>query len=218
MNINICKFTELKDIVEYTQSLRDNGTNDIVIVFKKDTGRDGIAVSKTFLDTNLNLEFIESNNIDVQRSLVGYGDYGNVLSLPEITFMIAIPMNTTENFAFAYVECTFERLFDCEKPTSGINDFMKDGKKVLGRGIYNNGTMYHAIGSLSDIPEYIDNIFSDSWKQSGKVLPSERVLGYREATGNQEATIEDFAEALKFRMNEQLKNTIQDIIVIDMDE
>ena len=141
-----------------------------------------------------------------------------MISLPEITFMIAIPMNTSERFSKEYAECAFERLFNCEKPDGDNNDFIKDGKKVLGRGIYNSGDMYHAIGSLSGIPERIDNVFSDFWRQSGKIPPSKRVMGYREAVGNPDADIEDFARDLKFRMNEQLKNTIQDIAVFDMDK
>lgn len=217
MNINIYYFTELSNITNYTQFTRESGTDDVIIIIKKSTGRIGLAISGNFIDDGLNQEYIEQNNIDIQRSHVNYGEYGNVLSIPEVTFTVIFPMDTPEQFTKPYIEASLMRLFNCSPPTGGHNDFMVDDRKVLGRSIFYQSNQYLVIGSMSRVSSDIDNIYSQEWRESGKEIPSLRIEGYNESKGRNDLTILNFAQDLKFRMNEQLKNTIQKINVIDME-
>lgn len=217
MDINVCYFTELQDITNYTQFIRETGTNDVVIIIKKSTGRIGLAISGNFIDKGLNQDYIEQNNIDIQRSYVNYGEYGNVLSIPDITFTVIFPMDTPEQFTKPYIEASLVRLFNCSPPTGGHNDFMVGDRKVLGRSIFNQSNQYLVIGSMTRISSDIDNIYSQEWRESGKEIPSKRIEGYRESANLPDATIIEFAQNLGYRMNEQLKNTINGINIFDKD-
>ena len=221
MDIYVHYFSDRKQALEFVNSLKFSSISDIYITTPKADAPTSIILSNNFLDENLDWEYVESQGYTVERAPYSFGEYGVYLSIPDSSFTIMIPTDTQEQFSIPYVDAMFERLYGCKKPNyrTKTNDFMVGDKKVLGRLFFNDGDFYHLIGSLNSIPTELDKIFTDKWlENSGKTLPSERVLGYREAVDDYEATIEDFAEALKFRMNEQLKNTIQDIVVIDMDK
>lgn len=218
MKISIRYFSNLTGIVSHTQGLRENGTDDVVIVTKKSDASVGLAVSGDFLDTNLNQEYIAQHNVEIARSQVNYGAYGNVLSIPGVTFTVVIPMETKEQFSKEYVEAAYVRLFGgADKVSKEGNDFTLGGRKCLGTAIFQDCGQHVAIGCLSRVGEDIDGFYSPAWREGGKALPSKRIEGYREATGDENATIEDFAQALKFRMNEQLKGTVTEIEVIEME-
>jgi len=222
MDIYVNHFSSVKDGLKFLEGLRVSPeVYDVHITLVKANTPLAVSLSGNFLDENLNWEYVESQGYVIEKDSHSFGEYSAFLSVPENSFTITIPTNTPEQFSIPYVEAMFERLYGCKKPSyrKKTNDFMVESKKVLGRAFFREGELYHAIGTLDSIPVELDKIFTDKWlENSGKIPPSERVIGYREATNQPEATIETFAEDLKFRINEQLKNTVQNIYHIDADK
>ena len=221
MNINIYYFSNLQDAIKWTAHLRDIKTKDVALIVQKH-GNSGLILSADFIEDGIDCKYAAEHNIDVFNSPRVYGKYGCVISIPNITFNVLIPMYTKEAFTMPYIKAMYCRLWGeekCNAPDISSNDFTVDGKKVIGGVIFPDTNQYYSISTLSNFSEELDAVFTPSfYENSGKTKPSERVMGYREAVGNPDADIEDFARDLKFRMNEQLKNTIQEIAVFDMDK
>lgn len=215
MNIVIKRYLNTHDITRATAFTRTSGDmSDIIIVVKKAEGKTGIAVSADFLEENLDAEFCAKNDIEVSRSSVNYGSFGNVLSVPEVTFAILFPFRdgiTVMKINEVFLDI-FSILGEIKREN---NDFLIDGKKLMGMAVYPGQLV--AIGSLYSFSEDIDNIYSDYFREnSGKVMPSERVIGYN-TLAPEPINIRGFAFLMREAFNRVTDINIDEVLEIDGD-
>lgn len=170
------KFTSTHKICATTGYIRDTACEDISCYSKKDNCNIGIAISGNFILENLDMDYCKNNNIEVVRSNINYGPYGNVLSIPGRTYTIIFPLEVgIEN-----VKSAFNAVFSTVGTTSfSNNDILIGDKKMCGMAITKNQIV--VIGSMESPPDYIKNIYSKRFLDySNKMPPIDRIGGFND--------------------------------------
>lgn len=186
------KFSSTHRICAKTAYIRDTVCEDISCYSKKDKGNVGIAISGNFILENLNLQYCKDNNIEVVRSSVNYGPYGNVLSIPGTTYTIGFPLKIGLENVLKVFESVFSTIGQTERTK---NDILLNCKKLCGCAVTKN--MIVVIGSLNTVPEIVSNIYSKRFLDySNKIAPIERIGGFNDFS-NKAITLDEFLVLIK---------------------